>query len=356
MKKKIKIFILLILTLFLTGCGAKSLIMDKKGKIVTTKETGQSLQREIYCKPSKDTEAYKLYEKYEDQMKIKLEDLPECSEFKITSNKTKSLWQFVFVKPLVYILLQLGNLFKSWGLTKSYLAVSLIVIGLLIRIIILPFNIKTQNQSKLMQKAMPELKRIEKKYANSNDKEAIMLKAAETQKVYNKYKVNPFLSCVLAIIQLPIFFAFLQAIYKIPEIYEGEIFGYNLGTTPSVGLFEKHQYSYIILILLIVLTTFFSFKYTMKQSQTTNPQEGGQDQMKMMLIFMTVFIGFTSFSLPTAIAIYWIVTYAFIIIQTYVMKLIDKKKEEKDLKSRISKKKINEKLKLKEGMKYGKNS
>ncbi|NMA50776.1 MAG: YidC/Oxa1 family membrane protein insertase [Mollicutes bacterium] len=352
MKNKFKIIILLFLMLCITGCGAKNLIIDKNNKIVTSKETGQSLQREIYCKPSKNTETYKLYEKYSDQMKTKLEDLPECNKFKMNSTKTSSLWQFLFVKPLAFILLKLGNLFKYMGLTKSYLAVSLIVIGLLIRIIILPFNIKSQNQSKQMQKAMPEIKRIEKKYANSNDKTEMMMRASEIQKIYNKYKINPVLSCLLALIQLPIFFAFLQAIYKIPAIYEGEIFGYNLGTTPSVGLFEKQQYGYIILILLIILTTFFSFKYTMKQSQASN-QEDGKNQMNTMLIVMTVLIGFTSFSLPTAIAIYWIVTYSFIIIQTYIMKVIEKNK---DIKRNPRKKKINDKLKLKEGLKYGKNS
>ena len=109
----------------------------------------------------------------------------------------------------------------------------------------------------------------------------------------------------------------------------------------------------IILVVLIALTTYFSFKYSM--SKTTTPSGEGQSQMKTMLIVMTVFITFASFSLPTAIALYWIVTYAFIVIQTFVMNLIDKKKEESDHHKTIDKKSINSKLKIKEGMKYGKN-
>ena len=77
------------------------------------------------------------------------------------------------------------------------------------------------------------------------------------------------------------------------------------------------------------------------------------DQMKFMLMFMTVFIAFASFSLPTAIALYWIVTYAFIVIQTFVMDLIAKKKKNKKVTPK--KKEIKDKLKVKEGMKYGKN-
>ena len=351
--KKILVLILLSFILLTTGCGSRDYIKDDSGKIVVSETTGQNLQKDIFCKPSKDTEIYELYEKYKNQMSHKLSDLPECNNFKITSNKTKSLWQFIFVKPLAFVILKLGYVFKNAGLTKAYLGVSLIIIGLLIRLIILPFNIKTQKQSKNMQKAAPEIQKIERKYANKTDQESMMLKTQETMNIYKKYKVNPMLSCVLALIQLPLFFAFLQAIYKIPTIYEGKIFGWSLGTTPSVGIFKNHEYSFIILVVLICLTTFFSFKYSMSKSQASAHE--GASQMKTMLIIMTVFITFASFSLPTAIALYWIVTYAFIILQTFIINLIDKKKEEKNHNRIKDKKGINDKLKIKEGMKYGKN-
>ena len=51
-------------------------------------------------------------------------------------------------------------------MTKAYLGVSVMIVGLLIRLLILPFNIKTQKQTKRMQEAAPELQRIERKYAN----------------------------------------------------------------------------------------------------------------------------------------------------------------------------------------------
>lgn len=356
MKNKILMSILVIFLLLTTGCGASNYIKDDDGKIVINEVTGQNLQKDIFCKPKEGSETYKIYEKYESQMKYKLSELPECSDFKINSNKTSSLWQGVFVKPLAYVILKLGYVFEGWGMTKAFLGLSLIAIGLLIRIIILPFNIKTQMQSKRMQDAMPELQKIERKYANRTDQEAMMMKAQETMNIYKKYKVSPFLSCLLALIQLPLFFAFLQAIYKIPAIYEGEIFGWNLGTTPSVGIIENHEYSFIILVILIILTTYFSFKYTMNQSAATATTPDAGKQMKFMLYFMTVFIGIASFSLPTAIALYWVVTYAFIIIQTYIMKLIlnhKKNKNERKNKKEISK--IADRIKAKEGMKYGKN-
>lgn len=350
--KKILTIILVLLILCTTGCGSNDYIKDKKGTIVINSETGQSLQKDIFCKPSKNTESYKVYKKYSKQMKNKLDKLPDCENFKITSNKTNSLWQFLFVKPLAYLIIKLGLIFKSWGMTKAYLGVSLMVIGLAIRLIILPFNLKTQKQSKNMQKAMPEIKKLEAKYANRNDQEAMMLKAQEQMAIYKKYKVNPTLSCLLALIQLPVFFAFLQAIYKIPSIYEGRIFGMNLGTTPKIGILNNHEYIFIVLVILIILTTYFSFKYTMKQTNTGAPEQ--EKQMKTMLIVMTIVIGITSINLPTAIGLYWIVTYAFIIIQTLVLNYIDKKKEQKEIASK--RKNIKSKLKEKDGLKYGKNN
>ena len=338
-KKKYLSLVLILIILLTTGCGSNNYIKDEKGKIITNEKTGQSLQKNIYCKPSEGTDTYNLYEKYEDQMDIKLSKLPSCDNFKISSNKTSSLWQFLFVKPLAFLILKVGNLFKHIGLSNSYLGISVMLIGLLIRLVLLPFSIKAQRQR-------------EKKYANDTSNEAMLLKQQEMMMIYKKYKVNPMMSCFLSLIQLPVFFAFLEAIYKIPTIYEGKIFGWNLGTTPSIGIFKNHQYSFIILVVLIILSTYFSFKFTMKQSANTNSAiPGAEKQTKIMLIFMTIFIGFASFSLPTAIALYWVVTYSFMFLQSYIMKLAKKHEENKYNKN----KSIKEKLKIKEGLKYGKN-
>ena len=357
MKNKLMMVVLILFLLLTTGCGSSKYLVDKDGKQIITDNTKQTLRTDIFCKPSKNTEAYKLYEENEDQLKFSLDKLPECSDFTLNSTKNTSLWETVFVKPLAFLILKLGDVFKSWGMSKAHLGLSLIVIGLLIRIIILPFNIKTQKQSKKMQEAMPKLQRIERKYAGRTDQESAMLKAQETMAVYQELKVNPLSSCLISLIQLPVFFAFLSAIYKIPTLYEGEIFSWNLGMTPQGGV-AAGNYTYLILVALIILTTFFSFKFTMKTSTANTTPDAGK-QMNFMLYFMTIFIGFSSYFLPTAIALYWVATYAFIIVQTFIMnKVLNKGSNDKKNKQNIAKetKKIKDKIKEKEGMKYGKNN
>lgn len=342
MKKQIKILMLVICILLTSGCGKNNYLKNENNEIVKYEETGQMLQKNIMCKPEENTELYELYEKYNDQLDIKMEELPNCEEFKITSNESTSLWQFLFVKPLAYLIIKLGNVVNNLG-------ISLIIIGLLIRVILLPLQVRSQKQSKNMQKAAPEIQKIEKKYQNRTDNESLMMKSQETMMVYKKYKVSPVLGCLLAFIQLPIFFAFLQAIYRIPTIYQQSLFGWNLGMTPYVGISKGH-YSYLILVILIGLSTYFSFKYSMSQSMTTQGADA-QKQMSMMTKVMTVMILFTSFSLPTAVGLYWIITYAFISVQTIVVNRITGSKPEKK-----NKKRVTQKLKEKEGMKYGKNN
>ena len=43
-----------------------------------------------------------------------------------------------------------------------------------------------------------------------------------------------------------------------------------------------------------------------------------QKQMSFMTTFMLIFISIASFSLPTAIALYWIVTNGFVVIQNFI--------------------------------------
>ncbi len=318
MKTK-KIIVLLICVIFMTtGCGNKTYLKEDK-TIVTYDKTGQSLQNNILCKPE-EKGIYELYEKYNDQLKTNLNDLPTCKDFKPSDIKYQSLWESIFVKPLAWLILKLGILINNFGL-------SVMLIGLGIRLILLPFSKKTMDQSENMKKLQPEIKKIEKKYANRTDSESMMMKSQETMMLYKKYKINPISGCLIAFIQLPLFFAFLQAINRVPAIFEDELFGMNLGMTPWVGI-SQGKYIYIILIILIIFSTYYSFKNAMQNQQANSEMER---QLQLSLKFMIIIISIASFSLPTAIALYWVVTNGFVVIQNIIFKKLreDKPKEKR---------------------------
>ena len=311
--KKIKIGILLVVFMLVTGCGNSNYIMEDK-QPVENKATGQVLQRDILCKPE-DKELDELYTKYKDQTKIDYEKLPKCADFKLNSNKSSGIWEGIFVKPLAFIILKLGYLLNNFGF-------SVIIIGLLIRLILLPVSRKTMKQSSNMKKAQPELARIERKYQNRTDNEAMLQKSQEMMLVYKKYNISPFGSCLLAFIQLPLFFAFLQAINRTPAIFEDKFFGLTLGKTPIVGLLEYHEWAYIAIIVLIIFTTYLSFKNAMSSNNSGNPEV--DKQMQFMFKFMIIMISVASLYLSTAIALYWVATNGFVVIQNWLFKWLDK--------------------------------
>ncbi|MBE6159196.1 MAG: YidC/Oxa1 family membrane protein insertase [Firmicutes bacterium] len=310
MNKKFKVLVLILMVALTTSC---TKYIKEDNKSVVYEATGQTLASNILCKPVTE-DLYNFYKEHESSMEVKLDDLVECKEYTPTKTAYKGLWETLLVKPIAWLILKLGELITNYGL-------SVMLMSLFIRALMIPISKKSMAQSENMKKAQPEMARIEKKYGNKTDQASMMAKSQEMMMVYKKYDINPVSGCLTAFIQLPLFFAFLEAINRVPAIFEDHLFGMNLGMTPLVGL-SKGNYIYIALIAIIILSTFITFKFTMSQNQ------GGQaDQMKFMMTFMLVMISVASLSLPTAIALYWIVNNVFAIIQNIIVKKsIEKRK------------------------------
>ena len=303
--KKIKIIIILVLLLLTTGC-TKTLIGSDNQPVIY-KPTGQRLTKNILCQP----ENPEIRQKYKDN-KVNIEKLPKCKNFKVTSGGYEGLWTSIFVKPLAFALIKLGGLVGYYGL-------SVIIISLLIRLVAFPITRKTAMQSEIMKKAQPELNRIQKKYEGKQDQDSMMKQNQEMMAVYKKYKISPISGCLFAMLQLPIFIAFFEAVQRTPVIFEEDFLGIglHLGTTPSVGITQPTFYVYIILMLLIAGTTFFSFKL----NATANMED---PTMKMMPIMMSGMIIITALFMPTGLGIYWVTSNLFTIVQN---KLVKRSKE-----------------------------
>lgn len=298
-KQKIKIVLILLILLLTTGC--TKTLTDSKNKPVKDNVTGQSLTQNILCKPT-NKNTIKIYKKN----KVKVEKLPDCDNFKVNSGKYEGLWTSIFVKPLAFILLKLGKLVGNY-------AVSLIIISLLIRLIAFPFTKKTAMQSELMKKAQPELTKIQNKYKDKQDQESLTRQSQEMMMVYKKYNISPMSGCLFSMIQLPLFIAFFEAVQRTPAIFEGKFLGLQLGTTPMVGFTTASIIGYIVLMLLIAATTYFSFKL----NATGNTLDPSMAMMPVMMVFMIIFM---ALFMPSALGIYWITTNLFTIFQNMLVK------------------------------------
>lgn len=300
MKKKIAIVLLLMLTL--CGCTKRfNTEIDVDGKKIE-----KSYVSNIICKPE-SKELKDVYTNNKDNLIVDYDKLPACKDLKINSGGYEGLWTSLFVKPLAWVIVKVGNVVKNYGL-------AIMIVGLLLRILMFPISKKSTNMNANMQKAQKDLTKLEKKYQGKEDRDSMMAKSQEMMLIYKKYDINPFSSCLFAFLQLPIFFAFLEAVYRVPAFFEKNFLVFNLGTTPLEGI-KSGNYWYLILVALIILATVFSFK---NMNMTTNEDQA--KQMKMMSTFMVVFISFVSFGLPTSIALYWIVSNGFTVIQNLLLK------------------------------------
>ena len=139
-----------------------------------------------------------------------------------------------------------------------------------------------------------------------------MKKSQEMTLIYKKYNINPVSGCLYAFLQIPLFIAFLEAINRVPAIFEENFIGLQLGTTPIIGI-QNGNFLYLIIIVLVGLTTFFSFKLN-----STSTDVNGQNQMmnRVMVITITVMSLFMS----TALGIYWTTTNLFTVVQNLLVK------------------------------------
>lgn len=314
MKKNKKLLIVVIALMFLiTGCTKQ--FKDADGKVIQDETTKQTLVENILCRPVdlKDTYEEAIEKKKNDLDKLledgeiskkehkkqvdkllNIEELPVCTEMSITSGGYESIWTSIFVKPLAWVIVQLGKLVKNYGL-------AIVLITILIKLVLFPLTYKSLKQSEAIKKAQPKLNKIEKKYAGKTDQESMMMKSNEMMAVYKEHKINPMSGCLTSFLQIPIFFAFYEALYRLPLLFEGKFLGLHMGMTPLAAAGQGDWY-YLILPVIVGLVTYFSFK----MNKTAQPNDQ-MKQMNMMFNIMVVMIFVTSFSMSVAIIIYWVV-------------------------------------------------
>lgn len=300
-KKKVIVLVSMFMLLTMTGCTKNLKDTDKKA--VQNPDTGQTLVENILCQPENET-TVNLY----NENGVDISSLPKCPQFEITSGGYDGIWDTIFVKPLAWLIIVLGKLVNNYGL-------SVIIITILIRLIMMPLTHKTAMQSENMKAAQPELDKLEKKYRNKNDQDSMMQKSQEMMLIYKKYNINPMSGCLFSMIQIPLFFAFYEAINRLPALFEENLIGFDLGMSPYTAM-TKGNFLYLIFVVLVILVTYFSFKL----NKTASMGKEQEQQMKMMTNMSVIFISIASFTISTGVALYWIFNSGFTVVQNLLVK------------------------------------
>ncbi|MDL4840929.1 YidC family membrane integrase SpoIIIJ [Aquibacillus rhizosphaerae] len=217
------------------------------------------------------------------------------------TSETEGFWAEWFVYPLSMLLTYVAEYFnENYGL-------SIVLVTILIRLVLLPLNIKQLKSSKAMQDIQPELQKVREKYSSKDAKTQQKLQQ-ETMELFQKNGVNPLAGCLPVIVQMPILIAFYQAIMRTFEIKEHSFLWFQLGEADP----------YYILPIVAAGATFLQQKLMM--AGTSGTQNAMMPQMQMMLYMMPIMIGVVAIFFPSALALYWVVGNIFMVFQTLLVR------------------------------------
>ena len=233
-----------------------------------------------------------------------------------------------FVTLLTFLYSVLGN----------NMVLAIVVFTIIVRLLTYPLTAQQMKSSQAMQKLQPELKKLQEKHKGDREK-----MSQEQMRLYREYGVNPLGGCLPLLIQFPIFIALYQAIIHalaanpmqlidlsgrllIPGL-DGNIplrntwLGMNLTLPPTIVGTDLASIIGIVLVGLVVITTWLQFKVTMPASPPSEDGKPNQAQAmsQSMGTIMPLMYGFFALSFSVGISIYFIVSNIVGIVQYALM-------------------------------------
>lgn len=224
-------------------------------------------------------------------------------------------------KPLGMLLKVIFDFIGDYGY-------SLIIFTIITKILLLPINIKQTESTKRMNEINPKMKEIQEKY--KNDKVKMNEKLVE---LYKEHNYNPASGCLPALIQMPILFAMFYVIrepvkyvFLEAEIYAGIAKNFwwitDLGQPEmATTIFRVAGYGLPILAILSAATTYYQMKMINPKKGKVEKSKSDQTQQtqNMMTNIMPIMFGWITLSVPSGLALYWVVGNLFTIAQQYFM-------------------------------------
>jgi YidC/Oxa1 family membrane protein insertase len=203
---------------------------------------------------------------------------------------------------------------------------AIIAVTLVIRIILLPIIIPSIKSQKKIYDLKPELDKLKTKHGS--DKQLLSQKQME---LYKKHNINPLSGCLPQIVQLLLFLAFYQVLISSLKSdaatpYSLQFFWLNLSSpdrTFVLPVLAGVTQLLLGLMLLPAASTDAEKKLAL-QTKSKKDDKSAQDMGEMaktmqsqMVIIMPVLTAVLALNFPSGLALYWVVSTLFSIIQQY---------------------------------------
>lgn len=228
-----------------------------------------------------------------------------------------TLWNILFYQPLYN-----GLVFLVDILPHHSLFFSVVILTIIVRFIISPLSykaLKTQIKTKALQ---PELRKIKK---TTSDKQE---QAKKTLELYRKEGINPFSSFFLLLVQFPIIIA-LYWVFKDGGVAIDPALLYSFVPEPAVVSLVEFGIDLSQKSLLLALLTGISQYIYLARSMTMSQaplEDDATDQEKMMAMMqksmkymLPVMISIFAYVIGAAVALYWVTSNIFMIVQERIL-------------------------------------
>lgn len=192
-------------------------------------------------------------------------------------------------KYLLGLLKWLNTFVSNWG-------VSIILLTLIVRFIVMPFNIFSYKSMKRMQLVQPQIQQLRERY-----KDDAKTLNQEIMVLMKEHKVNPLGGCLPMLLQMPVFFALYQVLGLSVDLYHAPFIFWikDLSTKDP----------YFVLPILMGIAMFIQQKIT---PHTMDPQQA------RIMQFLPILFSLMTFGLPSGLTLYIFISTLFGVIQQQI--------------------------------------
>lgn len=224
----------------------------------------------------------------------------------------------IITRPLLNALVWVADALpnKSFGL-------SVVLVTLFVRFLLFVPNQKAFRSQRKMQRVQPEIKALQKKYAD--DKQKL---AQETMALYKRYKVNPVSGCLPVLLQMPVLLGLYYTLQNglsphLQSLLYAPLSGISFANlnTEFLGL-DMGLANIFPLPVLVAVAQWLAMRFSFTAASAQNDQMA--QMQKIMQWGLPVMIGFFTATLPSAVGVYWFVSTLFGVGQQFLLRREEK--------------------------------
>jgi YidC/Oxa1 family membrane protein insertase len=222
------------------------------------------------------------------------------------------MYNTLIFAPLYNFLVWLVDLLP---MHQMWIAVTILTI--VVKIILIPLYKKQIKDQVILAHITPKMKAVQEKY---KDKKEDL--SREMLAIYKEYKVNPFTTIFLLIIQFPILIALYNMFLKPIDSHKDILYSFvQFPESINNFLFSIDLSSRsLIIVVLAVLSQYLANMYMMSKKPDASAGEFAQSMHVQMKYLMPVIIGFVSYVTPAVISVYIIAGNIFAVFQEIVIR------------------------------------